>query len=429
MADIDSSTKSTGWRGRFRTSKTGTLLSNTGFRRLYLARIVNRVGDKLYSIASMWLVYQLTGSTFYTGLAGFLSRLPIVFGFLFGPIVDRSRLSRLLVLVGAAQAIVVVSVPVVAHVHTVSVSLVLAVVGLLALLGRLNAPAEKAALPRLVDDELLPRANSLESATHQTIGAVAEALSGALIAVFSAVALFAFDAATFVVSVVFFALLSVPTTEKTGTSPSATEYLADMREGFELIRNSVVGHMVVAASFVSAFTAGSTAVLPAFADSLGGAETYGLFIAAMTVGLLVGSLVASRFETIRFGRFVIVGFLITAVGQLGIVTVGWLPAVLLCYGIATVPIGIYNVLVSATIQTGVPNDLLARVSSTTGSLVAAVGPLGYLIGGALGDRYGSATVIGFSAIGYCLLVGYWLVVPALREFPPVTSVEPNSFGT
>ncbi len=100
----------------------------------------------------------------------------------------------------------------------------------------------------------------------------------------------------------------------------------------------------------------------------------------------------------------------------------------LCYGIATIPIGIYNVLVSATIQTGVPNDLLARVSSTIGSLVAVVGPLGFLVGGFLGDTVGSATVIGLSAVGYCLLVGYWLVVTPLREFPPVTNVEPNSFG-
>lgn len=428
MEDVNSSSESAGWRGRFGASKTGTLLANTGFRRLYFARIVNRVGDKLYSIASMWLVYQLTGSTFYTGLAGFLSRLPVVFGFLFGPIVDRSRISRLLVLVAAAQAIVVLSVPLVASVHTPSVTLVLAVVGVLALLERINAPAEKAALPRLVDDELLPRANSLDSATHQTIGAVAQALSGALIALLGAVALFALDAATFVVGAFFFALLSVPTTEKTGTSPSAAEYVTDIREGFDLIRNSVVGHMVIAASLVSAFTGASTAVLPAFADSLGGAETYGLLIAAMTVGLLVGSLVASRFETVPFGRFVVVGFLVAAVGKLGVVSVDWLPAALLCYGIATVPIGIYNVLVSATIQTGVPNDLLARVSSTIGSLVAAIGPLGYLVGGFLGDAYGSATVIGCSAVGYCLLVGYWLVVPSLREFPPITNVEPNSFG-
>ncbi|WP_231183902.1 MFS transporter [Haladaptatus sp. DYF46] len=428
MAEIDSSAESADWRDRFGASKTGTLLANTGFRRLYLARTVSGVGDELYFIAAMWLVYQLTGSTLYTGVAGFLSRLPQIVGFLFGPLVDRSRLSRLLVLVAAAQGVVVLAVPFASHVGAMSVPLVLTVVALLSLLGRVNAPAEKAALPRLVDDELLPRANSLDSSTQQTLGALAQAFSGALIAALGAVALFVFDAMTFAVGGLFFLLLSVPATEKTGTSPSAGEYAADIREGFDLIRGSVVGHMAVAAGIATAFTGMSASVLPAFADTFGGAETYGLLIAASTVGLLLGSLVASRFESVRFGRVTIVGFLVATVGRVAAVSTGWFPAVLLVYGVAAVPLGIYNVLVSATIQTGVPNDLLARVSSTIGSLIAVVGPVGYLLGGYLGDVVGSPVVIGLSGLGYCLLAVYWSAVPSLRGFPPVTDVEPNSFG-
>lgn len=72
----------------FAGSKTAALLGNPGFRRLYAGRMVSRIGDKPYFVAAMWLVFELTGSTFFTGLAGFLARLPQATGFLFGPLVD-----------------------------------------------------------------------------------------------------------------------------------------------------------------------------------------------------------------------------------------------------------------------------------------------------------------------------------------------------
>lgn len=55
------------------------------------------LGDGLYTIAAMWLVFDLTGSSTDTGLAGLLLRAPRLLKLFVGPLVDRSALGLLLV--------------------------------------------------------------------------------------------------------------------------------------------------------------------------------------------------------------------------------------------------------------------------------------------------------------------------------------------
>ncbi|WP_330632173.1 hypothetical protein [Halocatena halophila] len=48
----------------------GSLTQNRTYLRLLCGRIVTNAGDSIYAIASMWLVYELSGSSVYTGIAG-----------------------------------------------------------------------------------------------------------------------------------------------------------------------------------------------------------------------------------------------------------------------------------------------------------------------------------------------------------------------
>ncbi|MCU4752922.1 MFS transporter [Halobacteria archaeon AArc-curdl1] len=411
-----------------RDPKTVTLVGHTNFRRLYAGHAVSRIGDELYFVAAMWLVYALTGSTVFTGLAAFLSRFPQAIGFLLGPIIDRAPLGRLIVTAEGLQGTVVLLVPVAAVFGVLNVWVVLAIMPMLGILERCSGPAQNAAIPRVIDETLLVRANSLISTGDRAIGALAQALAGALIAVIGAVALYAVNAATFVASAVLFSLLAIPSTEKSGSVPSARAYLEDVAEGIDIVRRSVVGHMVVGAALAAGFLGMAVAVLPAFADGIGGAATYGLLMAAMTVGSLIGALGASTLENVPFGWVTVGGFAFAATCWLGAALAGSLPVVLVLFGLAFVPVGSYNVLVSASVQTGVPEELLGRVTATAGSVTGVVGPLGLLVGGILGDFLGSGAVIAAAAVGFSLIAVYWLVVPELRTLSPVESIGKGSFA-
>ena len=186
------------------------VLRNRDFARLFLGRVVTNLGDSLYFVAAMWLVWDLTGNEFYSGLAGFLVLAPSAVQFAFGPLVDRWDLRHILVATQAIQAVLVLVVPVAALTGHLTVWVVMLLMPTLSLLNQLVYPAQSAALPRLVEPDELVGANSLFAMAYQGADSVANAIAGVLIVFVGAVAIFAIDAATFVLAAALFWTVRIP---------------------------------------------------------------------------------------------------------------------------------------------------------------------------------------------------------------------------
>jgi hypothetical protein len=406
-----------------------TVLRNRGFRRLLAGRSVSVLGDGLYSVAAMWLVYELTGSTAYTGLAGALTRIPGVLNVFVGPLIDRARLGRILTFVEIVQGVLVLVVPVAALLGHLNVAVVLAAMLLLSLSGLPAMPAQNATLPQLVPDDALVRANSAFSVATKTFDATARGVAGVLIALFGSVALYLVNAGTFALAALLFASLSIPPRERTDDDLlNLTDYFTDLREGIGLLTDSVAGLVLVASLFANFLIGVALSVLPAFADAIGSAETYGLLLAGLTVGEIIGSVGASAVDRLPFGWTTIFGITTAGLLWIGAILVPWQFATVVLFAASRVPIGVYNVSVIATFQTGVPDDLLGRVWATTGSATSLVVPVGLLLGGFAGELIGSRTVMLAGGIGSLMMAAYWLVIPSLRRFDPPTEVTPGEFG-
>ncbi len=417
------------------------VLRHRGFRRLLTGRTVSVLGDGLYTVAAMWLVFELTGSTAYTGLAGFLTQIPGVLSLFVGPIVDRSRLDRVLTLSEVAQGVVVLVVPLAWLAESLTVAVVLATMPVLSLVGLFAGPAQTAAVPRLVPDGSLVRANAAATAVGKTVDALARGIGGALVVLVSAVGVYVVDAVTFLVAAVLFVGLDVPGSasadggESEGPSQTGDHdpfdreaYVRDLREGIATLTDSVLGLMLVGSLFANFLFGVAFAVLPSFAADLGGAGTYGLLLAGLTGGTVVGSLFSSWVESVPLGRTTIVGLTASGVLFAASVLVARPLASVALFALSRVPVGIYNVSVLATLQSGVPDDRLGRVSSVLSSASSLVSPVGVLLGGLLGELVGAWSVLLASAAGTVLTAAYWLVVPSLRTFDAPTAVEPGSLG-
>ena len=408
-----------------------TLLRNRNFARLFAGRLVTNVGDSVYYVAAMWLVYDLANDPLYSGIAGFLTMGPAALQFLFGPLVDRSDLRRVLVGTQVAQGVLVLVVPLAAALDALSARVVLAVMPTLSLLNQFVYPAQTAALLRILDDEELVRANSAFALAYQGADAVFNAVGGVLVALVGAVSLFLADAVTFAVSAALFATLSVPpaadgasdggTTDDgaaaagsgdtavadDGEGPADDEsaYLADLREGVAVLRGSVLAFVVAGAAFVNLAAGATFATLPAFADTVGGAEAYGVLAA----GNFVGALVASALEDYPFGRVSVACFAVSGALWSGAVAASPFPVTVALFGLAFVPVGVVNVLLAALVQAGVPDGLVGRVSSVLGSASMVATPVGALAGGALAGLLGPAPVVGAGGAFMLVLAGYWVV--------------------
>lgn len=412
--------------------------SNPTFRRMLAGRAVSFLGDGFYTVAAMWLVFDLTGSSAVTGLAAFLFRAPRALKVFAGPLVDRAPLDRVLVGSEALGTGLAAIVPLAALAGHLSVPVVLGVLPLMALTELFAAPAQTAALPRVVEQESLVRANSAFSVVTSAVDAGAKALGGVLLAAFGAVALYGIDAATYAVAAVLFLGLAIPdsaaeTADESDDAASESSldfaaYRREIREGLAVLTGSALGAMLAASLAANFLTSAAFVVLPAYAAQLSGAAGYGFLLAAMTGGAVVGSVLAPLVEDRSLGLTSAVGLLlaggiwIAGVEATGIVLTAAL------FGLSQVPIGVYNVGVQATMQTGVPDDRLGRVTATVSSLSNVVGPAGLLLGGVVGDALGVRAVLLGGGVGIALTGMLWAGLPSLRRFGPPTAVEPDAFG-
>ena len=61
------------------------------FRRIIYHRVWINLGDSLFYVVIMWVLYDLTRDPLYTSMGGFMFSLSDVLNFFCGPVIDRSR--------------------------------------------------------------------------------------------------------------------------------------------------------------------------------------------------------------------------------------------------------------------------------------------------------------------------------------------------
>ena len=408
-----------------------SLRRNRDFLRLLFGRLVTNAGDSLYTIAGTWLVYDLTQSSFYTGIAGALLLLLPALQFMSGPLVDRWSLTRTLVWTQLIQAIVILSIPVAAYSGHLSVKLLLLTILVLSLLNQFVYPAQNSALPRIVAESQLTRANSAFSFANQGTDMIFRALGGILIALLGTLSLFVVDSVTFLIAMISFIGVRIPSpagTADKATSIDVSEYLSDLHDGIEWLRGTVFAEMMLTTAITNFGSGVMIAVLPAFAAIRGGPILYGALLGAIGAGGLLGALVASRLTHLKYGSIRIVGLGVGFVLWLGAVYSPWPALTVVLFALTGIPMGVTNVMGQTLIQTVTPDELLGRVTSVDASVATFTVPIGSFLGGVVGSALGVVTTMAVAAVSFAFVSLYFAIRPRLRHLPAMNDIDPAAFG-
>lgn len=404
------------------------VLKNRNFLLLFLGRIFTNIGDSLYYVAAMWLVYKLSGNPFYSGLAGFLTLLPSALQFLTGPFVDRWSIKNTLVITQVLQCILILIIPITHYFDLLTVQLLLIIMPIVAFIEQFAYPAQSKALPLLLHKTQLLKGNSLFSFAYQGIDLICTTLSGILVALFGAITLYVIDSFTFAITALLFFSLKMPKQTETGTSLSTKQYFTDLKEGFSIVFRSLMGVFLIG-SVVANFSIGMTmATLPSFADSLGGVKSYGFFLAAISAGSLIGALFSSWVGKRNVGRVSIISFATGAIFWFlsTIVPFQWLSIFL--FGLAWIPIGATNILFATISQIVIPNQYIGRINSVMRSMGTIAMPFGSLIGGYATNVFSSQLIFALASIGILFISLVWLLHPKLRALPKADEITADTFG-
>lgn len=395
---------------------------------------MSNMGDSIYYVAAMWLVYTLGGNAFYSGLAGFLTLLPQSLQFITGPFVDRWPVRRTLIITQLLQAILILIIPIAYYFGVLTVQIVLIVMPIVAFIEQFAYPSQSKALPLILSKEELVKGNSYFSFAYQGIDLVFNALSGVLVAFVGAVTLYLVDSVTFAVAAILFTILKIPSSaEQTvsnekGIVQGIKKYFSDLKEGFSIVFRSLMATFLIGSIVANFAIGGALAILPAFADERGGSEIYGFYLAAMSTGGLIGALFAAWMGKFRVGVFSIIAFLFGAVCWILSATIPWTYIAIVLYGIAWIPVGGTNVIFAATVQSVVPNRLLGRVGSVSASMGTIAMPLGSLAGGYFATITSSTLIFALTGLGLAFVSIVWILHPKLRGLPKADELSPERFG-
>ncbi|MFB6177905.1 MAG: MFS transporter, partial [Halobaculum sp.] len=414
------------------------LYKDVAFVRFFSGRVITNLGDSLYLIGALWLVHDLTGSAALTGVAGFLLRAPQIIQFLVGPLVDRWDLRRTLVSTQILQGVFVLAVPFASFVDALSVWVVLAVIPTLALIARLQYPAQSAMLPQIVEDDQLVRANSMFKLTGRSADIAFNAGAGFLIALVGATQLFLFNAVTFGIATLLFMGVQLPNapeededeaeSEKTAEEDPFDEYLSDLREGITYLRGSLLVPIAVGGMIANFGSGIMTAVFPAFADTFGGPEMYGILMSSLAAGTVVGSAASWLVEDLPYGVFGIVGYGVSAVAMLAAVFFKGAIVTPALFFVALMPVGSFNVLLGSLLQSSVEQEFLGRVSSTFSSLTMLTLPVGSLVGGLVAGAFSPSVALYLFGGLLGVLVVYFLFNAQIRTLPQVSKLTADQMG-
>lgn len=401
------------------------LARNDYYRRLFTARTISNLGNGISPIALSFGILALPGADASTlSLVLAAQAIPVVLILPIGGVIaDRVGNARIIGITDVIMGAVVAAEAALFITGRVTIPVLVVLAAITGVLIALWYPAFPGLVPDVVahEDHLQP-ANAYLSVGSNAGLILGSAVAGVLVAAFGAGVALAVDALTFLVA----GLLVTSFRHMSKPHDSGESMLGDLAHGWRLvisIRWFVV--VVVAFSVIVMALRGAEEVMgPVLAlQEYGGAAGWAVVMGLMSVGLLLGAFVASR---IHVSRPMLFGMVITLTLPLWLVTLAFalpLPFVAAGAFLWGMAIELFQVNWFTTLQTHIPRESIARVSSydAMGSLL--LGPIGLALAGPLVAAVGLQTAF-LIAAAICVVA----IVPVLFA-PSIRNLRANQVPT
>lgn len=410
-------------RGRLRRLAIDTRpLAYPAYRRLWLGQGVSFLGFQVTSVAVPVQVYDMTKSSLWVGVLGFVNLVPlIVFGLWGGAVADHMDRRRLLFLSSCVMWAATLLLLVQALLGLGSLTLIMGVVAIQAMGFAVASPTRGAITPRLVDEPLVPAANTLNF-TASTFGMLAGPLfAGVLLARWHYAAAYALDAVLF--TVVLYAALRLPPIPPLGAT-TGSPGLRSVFDGLRYLGTQPVLLMSFVVDIIAMAVAMPRALFPEVAETrFGGEGAVGYLFAAIAIGAFLGGLSSGWIGRVhRQGIALVVSIVVwgLAVAAAGLSGSLWLAVVLLAVGGAADLVS--SVFRQSMLQTYAPDRMRGRLQGVFTVVVAGGPRLGDVRAGATASVAGAtASWVGGGLACAVLVVIAGFAVPALLRYDTRTA--------
>ncbi len=368
------------------------LQNYAGFTKLICARLISNFGNGFMPIALSFGILALPGgSASDVSLVLGVQLAPVIAFMIFGGVAgDRFKRNQI---VGGSDIIgsLFVFLSAASFIFGFTSIALLCFVGFC--FGVLNAfwwPAFSGMLPEILPKELLQKGNAINGLLANFGYISGSLVAGILVASFGAGWAILIDGISFLIAGILVWSIALPKIP-TGENEKSPAMWRELREGWsEFISRKWVVVVVIAFSFVNLAYEATLGVLGPIAtkEHNGGPKEWSWVIAAITLGMIVGGVLALR---IHFSRPLLVGILPEIFVGVWIFMIGvpnQLIATLMVAFATGISIEIFYVAWSTSMQQHIPSESYSRVISYDAIGSYALAPIGLVIIGPIIEAIG-----------------------------------------
>jgi MFS family permease len=399
---------------RLRPALTAGPLSQRNFRLLVGCDVTSMVGTAMAFVAVPFAVLASGGSVGDIGYVAAAGLVPTVAFLLFGGVLaDRLPRQQVMVVANIAQGLAQAGFAVLVLTGTAQLWEMMLLSAVRGCAFGFYMPAAQGLLPQTVAADQLAPANASRRLGLNGAQIGGSALGGVAVAAVGPGWGLAADAASYGIAALLRARMrfdALPPIERSGL-------LHELREGWHAFSSRrwlwviVVQFGLVNATFVGAFNV----LGPALAETdLGGAGSWGLVLAAESVGAVLGAAVMLRYRPSRLLRSASLAVPLMALPLLALA--GPLAVALIAFTAFLAGAGteIFSVNWSTALQEQIPPNLLSRVSAYDALGSSALTPIGTALAGPIALTIGTTAALAGAATLIVVSAAAVLLVPDVR---------------
>jgi MFS family permease len=390
---------------------------NRALARLLAGEFVSGIGDWLYLVAVLVVVYADSNSPVLLGIVGAARILPyVLLSVPAGIVADRFDRRLVLLVTDVARGALMLLLAAFVIIDAPTIAIIAGAI-LAACFSTFFGPTIAAFLPDLVDEDDLGPANSAWATLDNVGFIIGPALAGLLLATGNLAVAFLLNAVTFAVIAVV--LWRLPVTRRTPAESSEEPTTTPERQAWRDLAGPLAGPFILdsANSLVSGGIGVLTVVLALDVLNAGEAGT-GYLNAATGVGGVVAGIAGGALLARRLSVPLLMGGIAGAIGLVWLAIAGNIVVAMLAMGIAVAGLLLLDVVNTTLIQRLVPDELRGRAMGLLQTTSAIMYSVGSLVIPLAADTLGVGYVLVACAVISSAGVGVALLLNAGRGTPP-----------
>lgn len=403
-----------------------SVFKNKNYLLLFIGQFISKLGDQIYDFGLAWYVLSITHSSVKMGILLMIGLLPpVIMGPFTGIIADKFSRRKIMIIMDLARFFIVSFLAVLLYCNKLYIWVLYIAAAVLGICGSIFNPASDAIVPNIVEKDQLVQASSLEQFYSSICNVIGMLLGGILFGLIGINMIFIFNAVSYFISGVCEFGIRIPRSRLVSQMKdlSFRKVISELGGGFKfLAQNKGLRIVFLYFSFLSflIFPVGMIYIPYMFNVILKSTSFQcSLVQASFFIGIVIGAMIIPKIMTnkgfvdvlFRGVKTIFLIELLVAIPMLPIVTkqLSLLAMVVYYFAISAV-MGLamcsMNIPFYVMFQSRVPDEVRGRVMGLVGSLIMAVTPISYLLGGYLA-QYIPLYIIGFAT---SLLIGLSILI-------------------